>query len=310
MQSKDPVAILISDIHLSHKKPVCYHPNLNWYELMAFYLEQLNTAKIKFGVPLICSGDVFDKWQSIPELINFALSKMPDMLSIMGQHDMPNHNFEEREKSAFWTLVRAGKIKFLDSGAHVFPDIETNIYAYSWGAALSPFDSMPHVLKHRKEYLNLALVHKYIWNKKATSYPGASVKEKLPAYKKFLSYFDVALFGDNHKGFLSASGKCVVLNNGSMMRRKSDELDHKPCYGILYRNGDVKRVPFDVSKDRFAHNIIEAKEKEQIDISEFLEELGGLGEQDLDFDFAIKDFIKKHKLSKECKTILLEALEQ
>ena len=110
----EKIAILCSDLHLSHRPPLARAREPDWYEAMMHPLDELDDLTGD-NLPVICGGDVFDKWNSPPELINFALAELPGtMESVAGQHDLPHHSWPERRKSAYWTLVESGKIKTLD----------------------------------------------------------------------------------------------------------------------------------------------------------------------------------------------------
>ena len=50
-------------------------------------LEQIRDLQKEFDCPVICAGDIFDKWNSPPELINFAYDNLPEIYAIPGQHD-------------------------------------------------------------------------------------------------------------------------------------------------------------------------------------------------------------------------------
>jgi DNA repair exonuclease SbcCD nuclease subunit len=117
MRAADPnpvIAILCSDIHLSERAPIARAVGQDWFTVQKRYLDQLRELKEKHNAILIVAGDVFDYWKSSPELINFAIVHMPECYAVPGQHDLPNHNYNDLHKSAYWTLVEAKIIKHLD----------------------------------------------------------------------------------------------------------------------------------------------------------------------------------------------------
>src|SRR5574340_1610341 len=74
------VAILCSDIHLSHRPPLARACEDDWYGVQAGYLQQVFTLagdvgkpRGMRGVPIVIAGDIFDKPQPPVELVNFAL---------------------------------------------------------------------------------------------------------------------------------------------------------------------------------------------------------------------------------------------
>lgn len=304
MRSDDVIAILVSDVHLSLKQPICRDPSVNWFDTMAFYLDQLSAASDKHNAPIICAGDVFDKWNSSAELINFALDHLPEMYSIPGQHDLPTHNYGEIHRSAYWTLVQAGRLKPLEAGKPTLVSKDLVLWAFPWEHEVKPCD------KPAEGKINLAVVHEYCW-KKGASYPGAPDGNKVAGFKKKLKGYDAAVFGDNHKGFLADAGGVCVLNHGGFMRRKSDEKDYQPCIGLLYGDGMIERHKLDTSIDKFV-DVSEADEAESMNMDGFIEELESLGESGLNFVEAVERFIQKNKndITEGAEKFVREALEE
>ncbi len=306
---KEAIAVLCSDIHLSHKCPVARSPE-DWYEAQGRALEQLATVSYDSGgIPIICAGDVFDKWNSPPELINWALDNLPEMYAIPGQHDLPHHNLEDIEKSAYWTLVKSGKI----INIHDFEIIELKkrkktdghlwLYGYPWGRDLQPLGECDG----RRE-VTLAVVHKYVW-KKGKSYPGAKKEDKINNFiSTKLEGYDAAIFGDNHKSFLIDGWN--VLNCGTLMRRKADEFDYEPHVGVLFRDGHIERVKLDTSEDKFIDvgQAVELVER-ALDMTQFIQELAALGQGSLDFIDAVKRFLDENNIDLPVRKLVTEAID-
>src|SRR5688572_18895632 len=97
-----PIAILCADLHLTLRPPLC-RADKNWMLTQRDYLLQIrklqepahlkNHLEATAKIPVICAGDIFDRWNPPPELVNFALRFLPNgMICVPGQHDLPNHN--------------------------------------------------------------------------------------------------------------------------------------------------------------------------------------------------------------------------
>lgn len=110
------MAVLCGDLHLSEKAPVArWREKDEWYGAMARALDELSELSRSYASPIICAGDVFDRWKASPALIHFALTNLPvDMHCIPGQHDLPYHSLENMNESAYGVLVKAGKIEHLE----------------------------------------------------------------------------------------------------------------------------------------------------------------------------------------------------
>lgn len=287
-----PVALLCSDLHLSHTPPAARSAEPDWYAAQKRVLDEVKD----WNLPVLCAGDIFDRWNSPAELINFALECLPDgMICIPGQHDLPNHRLDEIQRSAYWTLVKAGKIKNLyyhewyEAG-----DFRAVLHPYPWSVDVEPTE--------KSSTFKIAIIHAYIW-KSGYSYPGADENKHVIKYQmERLAGYDVAVFGDNHKSFLDGN----VFNCGTMMRRKIDEMDYRPNVGILHDDGSIKLHYLDTSKDQF----IDVDEPKQVlaDTREFIRELKLLDQDSLDFREAVHRFLDQQDVSPGVRGAVVECL--
>jgi len=273
----------------------------DWFGAMARSLNQLKEVSEYFKIPIFCAGDIFDKWNSPPELINFAIDHLPKMWAIPGQHDLPLHNYSDIKKSAYWTLVETGIItpleprQTLDCGDACFQ-------AFPWGFPIQDIGTIPGAI-------NVGIVHQYIWIDDH-GYPEAPTERKATKARADFKGFDVLVFGDNHKGFLTKKGDTTIFNCGGFMRRASDEIDYRPQIGLLHASGEVSVVPLDISEDKIEYVApVKVADGADMDLQEFLDELTGLEETELDFEEAMRRAIRKKKPGQNVRKILLKAME-
>jgi len=331
--NEEVIAILCADIHLQAQPPIWRSAEPDWYEAMQRPLDEIKALQKQTGrnCPVLCAGDIFDKWygavgKQSSELINWALKHLPDhMYCIPGQHDLPDHNYEQIWRSAYSTLVRAGKIKdiqfgleeivelgggrygqgLLDNGEVCTDDIR--VYGFPYGLPLRPLEN------RNKRHFHIALAHEYIWMT-GHSYPGAPkeghLKTKVSKIKNQMwNGYDVVVYGDNHKGFLGYLATTAIFNCGTLMRRASDEIDYKPRVGLLYEDGTIKPHYLDTSKDKYIEKVEDAP-LEEMDMSEFIEELKKLGETGLEFTKRVERFFKKNKTRKVVRNIIRKGMEE
>jgi len=317
----EPLAIVCSDIHLSHTPPAARAAEPDWYAAQARVLEQLvDAARVSVpgkkgtyrNLPILCAGDVFDRWNSQPELINFAINVLPKMYAIPGQHDLPYHRNEDIYKSAYWTLVEEGTIDNLgpDGRARPIKSLEDKmcIHGFWWGRNLHGIEGRED--NPEDESIYLALIHRYVWQP-GYEYQGAPTEARASGTAKQLAGFDVAVFGDNHAGFEQAgSGSFpTIYNCGGLIRRKQDERHYKPAVGILMSDGTVERHYLDTSEDKWVDSEGETDTAPQIDLQEFLADLEKLEEEGLDFEAAVRRWIEENKPSQEVERLLLSSME-
>lgn len=297
---KQVVAICWSDLHLSLKAPVARAEEEDWLEAQERILSQVRKLAEEYKADVLCAGDVFDRWNSPPELINWALEKLPQMYAIPGQHDLPLHSLELINRSAYWTLKKAKKIVDLFSLDKVTLNNNVCIHGFPWGKLLKPppKDGQVHV----------ALVHKYVWMK-GKSFPGAPEESRVDTGKKETKGWDAVIFGDNHKGFLYQDGKTIIFNCGGFLRRKSDEINYQPQVGLLYEDGTIQPYTLDCSADKITATGSVREAEEDMELKDFLEELTKLQDSDLDFRDAMKRVLEEKKPSQAVRNIILKAME-
>jgi len=299
--SKKVVAILCADIHLSHQPPVARSAEPDWYAAMRRPLDELARLGNEHSVPILCAGDVFDKWQSPPELINFAMDHLPTMYAVPGQHDLPNHCLGEIERSAYQTLVKYGKII---SVGRIKNAESFLLSGFPWSVEVAPPE------KRRERCLHIALVHAFIWSAKENGYPGAGVSRSIGGYQDKLVGFETAVFGDNHIGFSSETGEgTTIFNCGSLIRRKIDEISYRPQVGLLYEDGTVTPHFLDTSEDKFIQvNRLDTEANQLMDMSRFIKELGSLGSDALDFRDQVNRYLDDIKASPGVRDAVSKAI--
>jgi len=299
------IAIACADIHLQHTPPACRAVEPDWYTAMQRPLDELTALAHKYDVPILCAGDIFDRWNSPPELINWAIDHLPFMYTIPGQHDLPQHNYDDIYKSAYETLERAKIIESLPVNKTLYKTGEYCVAGFPWGFPIGKSKDAMHTNK-----ISIAIAHEYNWIPDH-SYPTANPEQRLSKKRKNLLDFDVVIFGDNHKGFHTTIGKTSIFNCGTLMRRKIDEIDYRPQVGLIYSDGSVVPHYLDISQDKLdVPKINNTDENNTMDISDFMAELESLSQNPLDFQEAIKQYLQTHETDDTVQTILLEAMGQ
>jgi DNA repair exonuclease SbcCD nuclease subunit len=299
--NKQVIMLAVADIHLSHKAPVARSAEEDWYSAMARQLTELSQLAIEHRVPIVCAGDIFDKWNSPAELINFAIKYLPKMYAIPGQHDLPQHSYEDIKKSAYWTLVEAGTITHFDKTIDVAGTHPIRLHGFPYGFSVNSIGKKHDLI------IEIAIIHAYIWAKDK-GHIGADENKRAKEWMKNLTRFDFAIFGDNHIPFTVKGEECTIVNCGGFYRRRSDEVKHKPSVVKLYSDGSTERHYLDTKKDKF----IDVKEiLSKIgdnEIEGFLDELNSLADASIDFRSAIEQSIEKMKVTESVKRVILKAM--
>jgi hypothetical protein len=302
---------MVSDIHLSDTAPLFRSDEPNWHEAMLRPLMQLSSIAEYVDAPIICAGDVFDKWNSTPALINFAISAMPEMHAVVGQHDMPYHSIEQIQSSCYWTAVLAGTIHHIQEPyvIQTSKGVMLGIQGFGWG------EEITSPAKNLKADVKLAVVHKFCWSHKWNGIPGHT-KGRVEWFSKRLQGFDAAVIGDNHHPFLEHLhyAATIIYNHGAFMRRSLNELEIQPEIGLLCHRDNrtwVERVLLDVSLDRILSTEDQVTEVES-SIKDFMEVASTLFVADSseeDVRREVRNYVEAHKIRPGVADIVLHALE-
>jgi hypothetical protein len=292
------LAVACSDIHLSLNPPPA-RAGEDWFAAMKRTLDELRKISEEYDAPILCAGDIFDHWDSSPELINFALQNMPPMISIPGQHDLPFHSIENVRKSAWQTLVEAGLI--VDVSTEAYVDSKFQVVGFPFGKPLQP-------MRWKSGLFTISLIHKYVWTKKH-SYPNPPPSGNASVVKRKMKGYNIIISGDNHTPFCVRGRNPTLFNCGTLMRRKSDEKDYKPRVGLIFEDGTVQSRRLDISNDIFVPTAKQAELKENIELEDFLNGLSDLERSSIDFAESVHRAMQRAGLSKQAKRILIEALE-
>lgn len=318
------IAIVASDLHLSHIAPASRKERGDdWYRVMAKHLGEISHHRQRSDgteAPLLIAGDIFDRWNACPELVNFAIDYLPKCYAIPGNHDLPYHRISDVGKSAYGTLTRAKIIRSLHE-VDEHPVSETMkdyfmVSGFSWGRELKPCTSSTKRLK-------IALIHKYVWDGQF-SHPGASEESKAKNVMESLKGFDIAFFGDNHMPFMleaDEGGKYpTMVNCGGFIRRSIDDLGYKPSiYKVYNQIPFVKRIYLAAPDSDNFHS----PAKQQMiathdggivfDTQDFIELLKTSTTENKTTDF--KNYLrlvidnKKIKVSEDCKRLIYHFLD-
>lgn len=304
---QDVAAICVADIHLSLNPPLWRSNESDWFAAMKRSLDEIVFLQKEYDCPVLCAGDIFHKWNSLPEVVNFAIDNLPDkMYCIPGQHDLPLHNLDDIEKSAYWTLVQAGKITNINDLINIASS-EITLYGTPFGKKIKP-------ITHESTFLQIAVVHEYTWIK-GHSYPGAS-KDSLLGYKAVLYHdqkwkgYDIVIYGDNHKGFQATNNKKTTWfwNCGSLMRRNSDQINYNPRIGIIYKDGTMAPQHLQLHNEKYLEISDEHIGEDLIDLKQLIRELEKLDSNDLDFREMMEQHLKKNNINKSICNIILKAM--
>jgi hypothetical protein len=306
----EPIAILVSDLHFSFGPPVARAGEADWFAAMGCRLHWLEQLARQLGnVPILAAGDIWDRWSQPPAVINYIIDNCPQMFAIPGQHDLAGHAYENRDRGAYGTLVRAGTL------VDVVPDewhkIGDRVYVrgFPWGC-----DTVTAEVAARPGTIAIAMVHQYIHNGGHTSHQHAT-EDQSAANLQGLRGFHVCHFGDNHIPFeyITKNGRLVV-NTGGFYRRTADQQLHQPGVVVLYRQGNgvtYKRHHYSTTDEAFSrdHIVPVSYAVAHTGVDEFAKAVGNVTTANVDFRQYVRQFAAQDDVSPIVADLLIQAVE-
>lgn len=279
-----PKFIFAADLHLRKDKPICRkETDEEWMLLQKKQLEFIVKQCIKYYCPLLLGGDTFHHAKTSDEIKNIFINTMKHMpydldrsvTGIAGQHDLPNHSWDNIDKSSYGVLSNTGILKEPD------------------------FCDFKHFGKERYEgiYFNnseIMLIHELVFESEKKIPPNVKAKtadQILDEYPKSLWI----LCGDQHHGFHYEKDGRHVIMAGCMNRQASDFKDYEPC--IWYIDTDVDRdnvirIPVPDDPNMVSDDHIQAKNEKTDRIAAFVELIKDSKTVSLDFDVNVAKAIE------------------
>ena len=268
-----PIALVVSDTHLSTAPPTLHADNPDWFGHISRNFEWLFDRANEFNVPILIAGDVFDKAVNDSKLLSFVISlfnRSPQPIyTVAGNHDLPFHSIDRIEESGYAVLLKAGVIiDCSETQNYRRNGISVQVHGYHW---LKPLHS---TIYQNPDAVQVALVHRMITDGTAGWYPGCEPHAINAVMREFKHFFHYAVFGDNHAPFVSSYNqsaqhmgvfagsdrKIQILNPGSFMRRTRGELELSTRAYVLQSRTAVKlNVPTDIARNGELRGNVDAK---------------------------------------------------
>ena len=239
--------LILGDLHLTSpgSKP---RSRIDDYQNAQFKkMEFILDLAVKENVSAILQpGDFCDKFISPDKFktiwIRFFKKNKKPIYAVYGQHDCRYHT-SNIDNTPFGVLAEALDISVIKDDIY-FLKGDVAIYGAGWGINIPKIKT--------GSYFNILLTHRMITPEKLWH-----SQEDYELSSQFLRRykFDLIVSGDNHQSFYVNDDNRWLINCGSLMRSKTDQLDHKPCVWIFdvgKQEAAMIYVPIQKSKEVFS----------------------------------------------------------
>lgn len=295
--------ICASDLHFTFTPPKCREVE-EYIEAQDKKIDFLLDLQRKEKAPILCGGDIFDRWNASPELLSYLIYKLQEadfpIITIPGQHDLPNHNIKEYDRSGLSVLEASGVLTVIKDPNAPIAIGQHLIFGKPWGLPL------PEAKKLNSE--SILILHEGIY-KKEKPFPNCKwrtskqVIEESPGFKLIVS-------GDNHKPFTHNIKGSYLINPGSMMRMHADQADFDPrVYIYDFKTGCAEQVYIPIEPGIVSREHIISEEERDQRISDFVEHLKTKYNVTIDFKKNMEVFLSSNRVRKSTKEWVWRALD-
>ena len=262
---KDKVsAIIVGDIHYRDDQPRCRLDN--FWETQKRKALWLKGLWIDYGRPLVLQpGDVFHRWKSSPQVISAVLEYLPPMVTVPGNHDLPNHSMELYHKSALAVVGRSKTDKYVMGIDSFFSEPPLCIWGFPWGQTITSTGKKPP----GKSISNIALAHITVvdGDSKFDGWGAVDLLRKSEGY-------DLVVTGDNHKPiWVTDEQGRHLINPGSFTRQSADEDHHPAVYLWWAKDNRLEPMPVPIKHDVIPREHLATKEERDERLEAFVESL-------------------------------------
>lgn len=287
---KKASAILCADFHLREpeKTPICRTDN--FWETQWKKLEFIRELQRKHDCPVFHAGDLFDHWKPSPMLISYAIENLPKkFFTVLGNHDLPQHNMELLEKCGVHALLKA-KTLYLFDNCHFGQD-----------PAVENFPSI--------EIQDRQILVWHIYTYQTKTWPGNPAPRAAKLLRKYPEY-DLILTGDNHQAFIEEHEGRLLVNPGSIFRMDADQIDFRPRVYLYYAEDNAVKPVYLPIEAVVTREHIESNEERDNRIQAFIERLNTDYKGGVSFEGNLEQFFANNRVHEDIKKIIYKSIEK
>lgn len=286
----NPSLILCGDFHLREDTPTCFTGDFQIEQWTS--LNFIKALQAKHNCRVVHAGDLFHHWKPSPWLLSMTMLYLPDQFyTIYGQHDLPSHNWELRNKSGIYVLEQAGKLRVLNYGIGCHYGQEPSNIKDT--ARMVPTRDI--LVWHHLTYIT-------------EPYPGATGGNAYEILKKYP--YDLIVTGDNHCSFTIEKGGRRLVNTGNLTRQTAAQIDFKPCVWLWYsKSNTVQQVFLPIEEGVISRAHLDVKEEKNERLDAFVSKLNGDYTTELSFETNLENFFKTNDIDEKVKQIIYTAIQ-
>jgi len=296
-------AILVADLHLTETPPASRIDD--YLEAQANKLHFLKALQNQYNCPILCAGDIFDKWRVSTWFCSWVYQNLPaGILTIQGNHDLPMHSLDQYPKSALSLLEMVGHVIILSEMSYIVNGLEIVGVPFGKLEGFTPNKKTSGIKR------KILLLHELVWPKNRPDWASNSyVAQEL--LDRFEGDFDLIVTGDNHESFTAKTKKSLLVNPGGMMRSSADQIENKPkCYLYHADLNEVSPVEFPIQQGVHSREHIDPKKERDERIAAYIERMSTDWRVGLSFRKNLELFFSENNTNEKIRRIIWTHLEK
>jgi len=295
------ILALLPDIHLRSSNPENRIDNYEeslWEKLRYIWDYPYKTKTTRPpDLVFLQPGDFFDGPIQSNALLSRCFNNLAHrtIYTVWGQHDL---KYRTKGNTVLDVLMSGEIVEF-----RAFGTLTKQVVLYSCS-----YDEKIPVITTPDD-LNILLIHKMIVEEKIwegqVEYTWANTILRQ-------TKFDLIVSGDNHQSFIVESKNRLLVNCGSLMRIRKDQINHKPMF-VIYDTDTRKYqkvyIPIKPAEEVFDMAMLEREKEKDERLAAYVEGLIEGCEIGLDFQANLFAAIKTNKVNESVETIIKEAMQ-
>ena len=296
----EPTAIFAADTHVRSTIPKCRTDNylLAQEKKLLF----LFGAGMFYNVPIIIAGDFSDtaemsNWLVTQLFIMLRQENAPYVGMVPGQHDLPNHRLSQ------WKRSGAASLHFGLPNFEIYTTKFGRFPSPKFSCCFFPYDTtLENWMPPFNDHHHICIAHKMVIENKKL-WPGQVVRDAKWYLKKH-KFYNVIVTGDNHLPFVVKYKRRLLVNPGSMMRMKADQMDHRPrAYLWFSYSNHVEPLYFPIEKGVVSDKHILDETERKYRVKAYVARLKKRQDFGLSFKENMKTFIRENKLFRRSRSL-------
>lgn len=294
--------LLTSDWHFTDKGPK--NRTDDYPNTLIKKIKYILGKSAEYDNPILQAGDMTDtsllSYSAYTTLLSLLKEgiKEQSIWTVYGQHDLLYRNKGNTPLDAL--EVACDPLRIVRTTI-IFPNHEPDIYLY--GCSFE--EEIPEIQDPKA--FNVLLIHKMIVDQHREEW-----EEVYPLAPTILknSTFDLIVSGDNHKSFIVSTGGNKprhLINCGSLMRSKIDQIHHKPFFCIFdteTRSYEKHYIPIQDWSEVFDLETKVKEEQKDEMLTSFVSSLSQHKEIGLSFQDNVANFMNENNIEQGVRDIV------